>query len=98
MLLHRMLGNDFVLTSITKPGAPIAEILHAYISMRENLTSLDSVIILGSHDSHPMTLQSYLYYALLHIKHTNIIINPIFKNRHARVALVLRTNLRLNGS
>lgn len=94
-LLQDLLGNSFKVTSLVKPGAPMAEVLSTCVAECKDFTSLDYILILGgSNDSNPLNLQSTLYHTLSQIRHSNVLVGKIYKNRYLSVNM-LNNSLKL---
>lgn len=94
-MLQELLGNSFHVTSVVKPGAPMAEVISSCADECKELTSSDYVLILGgSNDSNPLNFQSVLYYTLGQIEHTNVLVGKLYKNMYLNVKM-LNNSLKL---
>lgn len=77
-LLRRDLGADYEVLSIIKPMAPTDEIVNSCISLCKDFDERDFVIILtGTNDDNPITMQSFLHYNLVKISHTNVLVGNV---------------------
>lgn len=82
-LLRRDLGADYEVLSIIKPKAPTDEIVNSCISLSKNFDERDFVIILtGTNDDNPITMQSFLHYNLFKISHTNVLVGNVHNARY----------------
>lgn len=63
--------------------APTDEIVNSCISLCKNFDERDFVIILtGTNDDNPITMQSFLYYNLAKISHTNVLVGNVHNSRY----------------
>lgn len=94
-MLQELLGNSFQVTSIVKPGAPMAEVISSCVESCRDFTHSDFILILGgSNDSNPLLFQSILYYTLDLVKNTNILVGKLYNNRYLNVNM-LNNSLKL---
>lgn len=97
-MLQELLGNSFQVTSVVKPGAPMAEVISSCVQMCKELTKSDYLLILGgSNDSNPLYCQSFLCYTLNQVKHTNVLVGKLYKNKYLNVKM-LNNSLKLTCS
>lgn len=82
-ILQKLLGQDFLVTSIIKPNAPLNEILKNCDKICKDFTDCDYVVLLaGSNDNDPLRFQAFLYYYISILAHTNVIIGEVYKNKY----------------
>lgn len=94
-LLQELLGSSFQVTSVVKPGAPMAEVMSSSVAECKEFTNSDYILILGgSNDSNPLHFQSMLYYTLGQLKHTNVLVGKLYKNKYLNVNM-LNNSLKL---
>lgn len=84
--IQKLLGDNFFVTCYLKPNAEIDQILRYSEHLCKDFTKSDFVLILGgTNDSNLIKLQSFLYYMLHKIRHTNILIGEILRNKYFNV-------------
>lgn len=92
--MQKLLGSEFTVQSILKPGALIDQVLNSLNSLCRDFTFQDFVVIMcGSNESNPTHFQSYLYYHLNEISHTNVLVGSVYENKHLNVT-ILNKNMR----
>lgn len=80
--LQNLIGEDFLVTCLWKPGAKMGDLLSSYKQELQTLTKLDYVILLGgSNDKNPIEFQYNLEKWLNCIINTNILICEIPYNK-----------------
>lgn len=81
--LQKLLGHDFQVMSIIKPNAPLNQILKYCDVICKDFTDFDYVVLLaGSNDNNPLRFQSFIYYYLTLLTHTNVLVSEVYKNKH----------------
>lgn len=76
--LQRLLGEGFLVTSTLKPNATLDKIMADCKAITESFTKDDFVIIITrSSDKNPLKLQSFLFYNLHLLQHTNVIFGEV---------------------
>lgn len=80
-VLQTLLGDQYLVTSVTMPGAKINNILSTCLKDCVGLTKSDYVIIIGgSNDQHPNSLYSHLYFYIDKLSYTNVILTEVRYN------------------
>lgn len=82
-ILQKLLGSEYTVRSICKPGAQLHNVINCTESEVKNFTRDDFIILAGgSNDTNPFDFQSNLNAWLKTVTHTNVIVTEIPMNRN----------------
>lgn len=83
IILQKLLGSEYAVRSICKPGAQLRDIIYCTKLEVWNFTRNDFIVLAGgSNDRNPFDFQRNLNIWLESVKHTNVIVSEIPFNRH----------------
>lgn len=85
--LQNLLGGGFKVSSLLKPNAPLDQILEGCDHICRDFTKKDYIIIITkSFDKNPLRLQSFLYYYLNMLQHTNVLFSEVCSSMYLNEA------------
>lgn len=80
--LQLLLGENYIVETFIKPYALLDQVVNTCAISCKDFKKNDFVIILaGANDKSPLSVQSYLYHTLNQLKHTNVLVGKVYKNR-----------------
>lgn len=84
--LQRLVGPEYAVTSVIKSGAMFEQVVNSCPNYCKDFTTADFVILMaGSNDSNPLSVQSYLYHTLNELKKTNVFVCKTYRNKKLNV-------------
>ncbi|KAH9630868.1 hypothetical protein HF086_014609 [Spodoptera exigua] len=82
-ILQNLIGSNFIVSSLSKPGATTDKLLESLVDLCKDLNKLDYVIIVsGKNDRNPLRMQSKLYFFVDKLAHTNVLLCNTKRSRY----------------
>lgn len=91
-ILQNLIGSNFIVSSLSKPGATTDKLLESLVDLCKDLDKLDYVIIVsGKNDRNPLRMQSNIYFLVDKLAHTNVLLCNTKRSRYLSDSKIRQT-------